>query len=106
MSDQPAEVRPRRTGRSPSYPGIDLELALQRANELWAREHHYPTAIPTILSHWGYGSKSGGGFAAVAALKTFGLLDDRGTGEGRQAWLSRLAQDIITAENPTARANL
>jgi hypothetical protein len=93
-------------GRSPSYPGIDLELAVQRAEELWTQEHHYRTAIPTILGHWGYGAKSGGGFAAIAALKSFGLLEDQGTGDERRAWLSDRAQGIITAESPNQRLGL
>lgn len=96
-------VAPRKTGRSPSYPGIDLELAVRRARELWEHEHHYQSEVPTILGHWGYGAKSGGGFAAIAALKSFGLLEDHGTGANRKAWLSKLAQDILTAESDTDR---
>lgn len=102
-SATPSSVAPRRTGRSPSYPGIDLELAVRRAHELWEREHHYQAAVPTIMGHWGYGEKSGGGFAALAALKSFGLLEDQGSGPDRKAWLSTLAQDIITAENDEDR---
>lgn len=103
MRDEPATTTPRRKGRSPSYPAIDLGLAVQRAEQLWAREHHYQTAIPTILSHWGYGAKSGGGFGALAALKSFGLLEDEGSGEQRRAWLSDLGQGIVTAESEDAR---
>lgn len=102
-SATPTSVAPRRTGRSPSYPGIDLELAVRRVQELWEHEHHYEAAVPTILEHWGYGAKSGGGFAALAALKSFGLLEDQGSGSDRKAWLSTLAQDIITAENERDR---
>lgn len=110
MSDQtqdPTEnTPPQRKGRSPSYPGIDLEFAIQRAEQLWQHEHHYPTAVPTILGHWGYGTKSGGGFAAIAALKNFGLMDDQGTGPDRTAWLTKLAQDILTAESKEQRQAL
>lgn len=102
-SATPSSVAPRRAGRSPSYPGIDLELAVRRAGELWKHEHHYPAAVETILGHWGYGAKSGGGFAAVAALKSFGLLEYEGSGAERKAWLSTLAQDILTAENEETR---
>jgi len=109
MTDQPGDTTkpaPRRKGRSPSYPGIDVGLALDRARQLWEREHHYDTAVPTILEHWGYGAKSGGGFAALAALKTFGLLADEGNGPKRSAKLTPLAQDIITAEDPQQRQKL
>lgn len=102
-SATPSSVAPRRAGRSPSYPGIDLELAVRRAGKLWKHEHHYPAAVETILGHWGYGAKSGGGFAAVAALKSFGLLEYEGSGADRKGWLSTLAQDILTAEDEEAR---
>jgi len=81
-----------------------LELAVRRAGELWEHEHHYQAAVPTIMAHWGYGAKSGGGFAALAALKSFGLLEDQGAGADRKAWLSKLAQDILTAENEADRS--
>lgn len=99
MSDQSTQSAPRRKGRSPAYPAIDLSLAVERAQTLWDHEHHYPTSVATILGHWGYGPKSGGGFAALAALKSFGMALDEGNGDDRRAWLSELGQDIVTTED-------
>lgn len=107
MTDQAQELPPSaRKKRSPSYPGIDLGLALERAQVLWDQEHHYAAAVQTVLSHWGYGAKSGGGFAALAALKSFGLAIDEGSGENRTVRLSRVAQDILTTDNEAVRTNL
>ena len=106
MSDQTPPSAPRRKGRSPAYPAIDLSTAVERAQTLWEREHHYPTTVTTILGHWGYGPKSGGGYAALAALKSFGLAEDEGNGADRRAWLTELAQDIVTAPNESARREL
>jgi hypothetical protein len=110
MTDQaavpPTPSAPQRKKRSPSYPGIDLGLALQRARELWEHEHHYAANVETVLGHWGYGAKSGGGYAALAALKSFGLVVDEGSGDSRTASLTRLAQDIITTESEYERGRL
>ena len=106
MSVEASGSAPQSKRRSPSYPGIDLELAVQRAQTLWEREHHYPASVETILSHWGYGAKSGGGYAAIAALKSFGLLEDQGSGAERKAWLTDLAQEYMTTDDDAKRRGL
>jgi len=83
--------------RSPSYPGIGLEQAIERARELYKKESRNAAPIDAILSHWGYKPKSGAGGVVVAALKKFSLLDDEGSGEGRTARLTDLGLDIILA---------
>ena len=95
-----------RTKRSPNYPGIDLELALERAQVLYKHEHHYPTDIATALAHWGYKPKSGGGLAALAAVKAFGLLEDEGRGGERFVSVSQFAVDIFLEEDPDRLAGL
>src|SRR5207249_11431587 len=60
--------------RSPSYPGINLEEAIERAKIIYERERRHETAENTILEHWGYKPKSGAGIMTLAALKAFGLL--------------------------------
>jgi hypothetical protein len=94
MSENTAARRPR--GRSPSYPAINLQTAVQRARQLYDKEHHHPTAVTTIVSHWGYSSLNGAALGVVAALKKYGLLDEEGSGEDRRARLSRLADDILS----------
>lgn len=91
MSETETTSRKRVT-RSPSYPGIDLGAALERAQQLYEKEAHYEANVETILKHWGYAPKSGGGAVAVAALKSFGLLADRGSGDARMA---RLTDDAL-----------
>lgn len=88
----------RKKGRSPSYPGIDLEAAITRARELWTEERQHPTPVETILSHWGYRSMTGNSAVTLAALKKFGLLAEEGSLDERRAWLTDLAFDIL--ENP------
>jgi hypothetical protein len=90
----------RSTGRSPSFPAINLETAIRRARELYDRERQRPTAVTIIVRHWGYKSMSGPASLSLAALKKFGLLADEGRGEERRGRLTDLAVDIV--ENPDA----
>lgn len=81
--------------RSPSYPGIGLEAALDRAKALYQEEGRNAAPTDAILQHWGYSAKSGPGLVTLAALKRFGLLTTEGAGKAR---LSKLARSIILDE--------
>lgn len=93
-----SEAEKRKRGRSPSYPGIGLEEALERARVVWDTEKKHAASIDTLQGHWGYASRSGQGSIIVAALKKFGLIEDEGMGNARRARLSELAQRIILDE--------
>jgi hypothetical protein len=81
--------------RSPSYPGIGLEAALERARSLYGEEGRNAAPNDAILQHWGYAPRSGPGLVTIAALKRFGLLVSEGSGKSR---LSNLALSIILDE--------
>jgi hypothetical protein len=89
--DQPKKAR----ARSPSYPSIDLEMALSRAKEFFKEERMNSAAVTVALKHWGYTAKSGMGLVVLAALIKFGLLADEGAGEQRKVKLTELARRII-----------
>jgi hypothetical protein len=102
MAD-PTENKKQRKGRSPNYPGLDLGAALEKARALYQRERNHAAAVETILEHWGYKPKSGGGLVAFAALKKFGLVEDSGTGADRKAKLTARALDIIHDERSDSK---
>lgn len=97
--EAPATSRKRR-GRSPSYPGIDLQQALRRSHKLYEHETRHAAPVAVILQHWGYKPNSGGGLVALAALKKFGLLVDEGSGKQRKARLSSAAVAIAVDTRP------
>jgi hypothetical protein len=82
-------------GRSVSYPFITLEQAVQRAKVLWDNEGKNLGFMSAAVKHWNYGEKSSGGKQTVAALKAFGLIEDVGSGDGRQIRLTPRALDIL-----------
>lgn len=96
----------RRAGRSPGYPDIDLQEALEKARVLWDKEGRNLAPVGTIQEHWGFKVNTGPGLRAVAALKKFGLLADRGRGDERLAQLTELALSIVLdqRENSAERA--
>jgi hypothetical protein len=98
MSNSELEPRKTKKERSPSYPSIDLQAALARADQVRLREGRNFAPIPSLTEAWGYGPKSSGGLLAVAALKRFGLLEDRGSTANREARLTELAFAILVDE--------
>jgi hypothetical protein len=92
----------RSKGRSPNYPGVNLETALKRAQQLYQQERRNAAHMDAILHHWGYAPKSGGGRVAFAALKKFGLLIEEGSGARRRGRLSDLGLRIIQDERPNS----
>ena len=89
--------------RSPSYPAIDLKVAIDRAKILYEKERSSPVPIDVVLQHWGYKKGSGGGMVQVAALKKFGLISDEESGDDRKIRISKLAKDILIPHSETER---
>jgi hypothetical protein len=87
--------------RSPAYPGINLETAIKRADGLYKKERRNAVPYPVAVSHWGFGAKSSGGLVAVAAMKSFGLIQDVERGpSGRVIKLTDLAFQVLLDERP------
>ncbi|MFH1374014.1 MAG: hypothetical protein ABII79_09485 [bacterium] len=81
--------------RSPNYPAIGLERAL----ELARKQHDVDGAqkIPIRIAHERWGYKPGGspGDLMLAALKAYGLTEVEGSGEKRRVALTELARKIF-----------
>ncbi len=93
--DRTEQPQKKKKGRSPNFPAIDLQVAIERAQGLYDKENRHGAAVQTVLSHWGYSLKSSGGAQALAALKSFGLTFEEGMGSSRRIRLSDLAIKIL-----------
>lgn len=102
MSDTEANTRGRRGAihRSPSFPAIDLKSAIERARTFYFHEKRLPANVTVAAKHWGYSPQSSGGKLVLAALLSFGLMEDKGSGEQRQVKLTDLALRILLDERP------
>ena len=101
MSESPLARKPK--GRSPAYPAINLETAIQRARQLHDRVRTHTTPVTTIATYWNYKSLNGPAAQTLAALKKYGLLDEEGAKEDRTAKLSDQAVIILQHPDPAAR---
>ena len=81
--------------RSPAYPAIDLEQAIEKASILWKRASRHPVQADVVVTFWGYDKGSSSGLSALSALKKFGLVEDFGKGEGRQVKLTDLGISLV-----------
>jgi len=110
MADENTEAKPtkRRTGRSPAYPFIPVQKAIEQARALYQQEGEYECPLPSALSAWGYGPKSSGGRQTLATMKYYGLIDISGEGEQRKVKVSDIAKRIILdpREDPSERRTL
>jgi|HubBroStandDraft_1064217.scaffolds.fasta_scaffold120808_2 hypothetical protein len=91
----PPENDDRKRMRSPAYPYINLETAIKRAKEFYAEEQRNAAPLKVAVKHWGYEAKSSGGAQTAAALISFGLLRDEGTGDKRKVKLTENALRIV-----------
>ncbi|MGZ4688168.1 MAG: hypothetical protein ACXVJW_03995 [Acidimicrobiia bacterium] len=83
-------------GRSPSFPGLSLKVAVQRAQTAYEQLRTHPSPLGTFTAVWGYKSPTTGpATVALAALRKYGLLKYEGEKGGRTARLTDLAVEIL-----------
>jgi len=100
---EPKNDKKKRT-RSPAYPFINLETAIKRAKEFWDQEQSNAANLKVAVDHWGYDIKSSGGLQTAAALVSFGLMKDEGSGDRRKLQLTPAALRILHAPDSKERA--
>lgn len=82
--------------RSPAFPFIPLQRALERARAFYVEEKRGAAPLARAVLHWQYSLGSSGALQTIAALKQYGLLEDvGGSGSNRQFKLSDLALRIL-----------
>jgi hypothetical protein len=85
----------RRTQRSPKYPGITLESAIQRARTFHDCEKRNAANISVALKHWNLAANSSTAHVTIAAMLAYGLMVDTGSGKERKLRLSESALRMI-----------
>jgi hypothetical protein len=89
------KLQKRRTGRSPAYPYIPVNKAIEQARALHTKEGDYAVPLSSAVAAWGYSTKSSGGRQTLATLKYYGLIDVTGDGDARKVKVSDIARRII-----------
>jgi hypothetical protein len=81
--------------RSPQFPFISLQKAVERATVFEAEYHQHSARATLAAKVWGYAEKSSGGIQTIAALVAYGLMTDEGSLENRELTLSQAAMTIL-----------
>jgi hypothetical protein len=65
--------------RSPAYPMLNLEKAIEKAKTIYNADKRSFTSRPVILKHLGYSDENSGiGNRELSALRQYGLLEEKG----------------------------
>ena len=80
--------------RSPSYPSLGLEEAIDKANLVWSKDYTSELPREVIADHMGYGSLNGKSLGVLSAVAKYGLL----SGRGDQTHITELAVQILAHE--------
>jgi hypothetical protein len=86
--------------RSPSFPYVGLDKAVERTRMLFAKAKRHEVRLTDAAADWGLGSKSSATLQTAAALLAFGLIEDSGSGENRKIKVSDLGWRILEDQRP------
>ncbi len=67
--------------RSPNYPGMPLEAAVQAIRQVYGRERRSVAPTKSVAEALGHESLSGPALTKIAALRQYGLLEDVAAGK-------------------------
>lgn len=90
----------RKKDRSPNFPFISLEAAIERCKAFYEEERRGAAPVPRAAKHWRYSASSSGLIQTIAALKSYGLMVDEGSGAERKLRLTEMTLRILLDNRP------
>ena len=81
--------------RSPNYPCIDLEKAIELTGKIYSIDKRAPIPVSILVSRWGLPKYNSYVRQLIAALTYYGLIDSAGKGENRRVAVSDRAYRIL-----------
>lgn len=101
-SSAPASKR----DRSPAFPYIGLAKAVERIEKIYEKAKRYDVRVADIAGDWKLSPKSSSTDRNVAALLSYGLVEESGSGENRKIKLSEIGSRILADTRPGVREKL
>lgn len=89
--------------RSPNYPIMALDKAIELADALHKNQNRYLVPIEAAAKDWGISTKGSYVAQHVATLSSYGLIDVEGEKEARKIKISELAFQIIIDKRPESQ---
>ena len=84
----------KRKQRSPNYPALSLEKAVELMGKLYLEFHKHVIPINIVYKTWGYAGGNGRAIRCLAAVKSFGLIEVQGKGNAKKVRISDDAHRI------------
>jgi hypothetical protein len=78
-----ANAKDRSPDRSPNYPGLSLEAALDAVRKLHKEDGTAPVPQETLAKFAGHGKMSGPARSKIAGIRQYGLIEGAGAGKVR-----------------------
>ncbi len=100
VTKEPAASEKKKRQRSPNYPTVGLREAVDRVKKFIAADGRAGAAAPIAAKHIGFSSAHGQAYSVLAALKKFGLVEDR---DGRIIPTQRAVEINSLPENDERR---
>lgn len=98
-AEEDKKLRP----RSPEFPFLPLSEAVEKVKLMLAANQRHPVRLSAVAATWNTSAVSSGFLRSIAALKSFGLVEDSGSGDNRKVAVSELGARISTDARPGAR---
>ncbi|MCC7426091.1 MAG: hypothetical protein IT557_04235 [Alphaproteobacteria bacterium] len=103
-SQEPEAAKQR--DRSPAFPYIGLDKALERTRVLFDKAKRFDVRVADIAIDWGLTPKSSATDRTVAALVAFGLAETAGAGDAKKIKISEAGWRILEDARPGVKEEL
>ncbi len=93
-----AEESTGRRHRSPAYPAVALDEALDRLMRLYGEQKRATVHLDAAYESIGYKTGSSSGARVIAALKSYGLVSDEGSGNARKVRITDSGYKLVVLD--------
>jgi hypothetical protein len=100
---QGPETKAVKKGRSPAYPSVALDKAIELVRKVWDTQRKQEAHVDATLLAMGYTSQSGASLRALSALRQYGLIQDSGDMNMPKIKVTECAQDVILLPDSDSR---
>lgn len=102
MADEPVSSKGKKD-RSPSFPFIPLQTAIERMTAFEGKFGRHPTPANKVGLAWDMKERSSQADQTLAALRSFGLVVYKGNGPAREVSLSEEGRNYLRAQQDTIK---
>ncbi len=92
--------------RSPPYPALPLQRAIERAEQLYRQERDHAVPLSSAARAWSVSPTSSSPITIAGALRQYGLIEYDGDGNSKKLRLTHEALRILLDRIPTSPSRL